>query len=73
MTLALQRSIHETGVLPVLRKLPSRLRETHYHDAYELLSLLWSLGYCEHLIPEAEIAAGVKVALSDFDPDEGAA
>jgi len=73
MTLAPRRSIHETGVLPVLGELHSRLPETRYHDAYELLSLLRSLGYYEDLIPEAEIAAAVEVARSDFDPDEGAA
>ena len=72
MTLAPQISIHETGVLPVLGELHSRLPETCYHEPYQLLSFLRSLAYCEDLIPEAEIAAVAEVARSDFDPDEGA-
>jgi hypothetical protein len=34
---------------------------------------LWSLNYTDELLDEAEIAAAVEVARTDFDPDEGAA
>ncbi len=56
-------------VLPMLRELYSRRPETRYLEPYELQSILWSLGYCEELIPEAEIAAAVEVARGDFAPE----
>ena len=58
-------------VLSLVRELYSRRPETRFLEPYELQSLLWSLGYCENLVPEGEIAAAVKVARADFDPDEG--
>lgn len=60
-------------VLPMLRELYSRRPETRYLEPYELQSLLWSLRYCEDLIPEGEIAAAIEVVRTDYDPDEGAA
>lgn len=47
--------------------------EARFLGPYELQSLLWSLDYCEDLIPEAAIAAAIEIARGDFDPDEGAA
>ena len=35
--------------------------------------LLISLGYTDHLADEAEIAAAIEVARTDFDPEAGAA
>lgn len=66
-----QRDSHEA--LPMLRELYSRRPETCYLDPYELQIVLWSLGYCEALIPEAEIAAAVELARGDFAPDAGVA
>jgi hypothetical protein len=60
-------------VLAMVRGLYSKRPETYYLEPYELQSLLWSLRYCEDLIPEGEIAAAIEVARTDFDPDEGAA
>ena len=60
-------------VLALIRELYSRRPETRYLEAYELQSLLWSLGYCDDLIPEHEIAAAIEVARMDSDPEEGAA
>jgi hypothetical protein len=57
----------------MVRDLYSKRPETYYLEPYELQSLLWSLSYCDDLIPEAEIAAAIEVARSDFDPDAGAA
>ena len=64
-------SIDHPDVLGLLRELYSRRPETRFLEPYELQSLLWSLGYCEDLIPEAEIAAAIEVARRDFGPDEG--
>jgi hypothetical protein len=57
----------------LVRELYSRRPETRYLEPYELQSLLWSLGYCEELIPESELAAAIEVAQTDLDPDVGAA
>jgi hypothetical protein len=64
---------NQPDVLGLVRELYSRRPEARCLEAYELQSLLWSLGYCEELIPEAEIGAAIEVARTDFDPDEGAA
>ena len=60
-------------VLSMVRELYSRRPEARYLEPYELQSLLWSLGYTDELIDEAEIAAAIEVARTDFDPDEEAA
>jgi hypothetical protein len=60
-------------VLAMVRDLYSKRPEARCLEPYELQSLLWSLGYCEDLIPEAQIAAAIEVARTDLDPDEGAA
>ena len=60
-------------VLPMVQELYSRRPETRYLEPYELQSLLWSLGYCEDLIPENEIAGAIEVARTDYDPGQGAA
>jgi hypothetical protein len=63
----------DPDVLAMVRDLYIKRSETHYLEAYELQSLLCSLGYWDDLIPEAEIAAAIEVARTDLDPDEGAA
>jgi hypothetical protein len=69
MTLAPQnRILGRPDVLGWVRELHSRRPEARYLESYELQSLLWSLGYCEDLIPEGEIAA-VEVARTDWNPD----
>jgi hypothetical protein len=62
-----------SNLLAVLRDLYSKRPETYYLEPYELQSLLWSLSYCDDLIPEPDIAATVEVARTDLDPDDGAA
>jgi hypothetical protein len=59
--------------LPMIRELYSRHPEILYLEPYELQSILWSLGYCEAMVPEAEIAAAIEVARGDFAPGAGAA
>ena len=63
---------NEPNLLASIRELFSRLPESRYHEPWELQHVLWSLGYCDDLIPEVEIAAAIEVARTDFDPDEGA-
>ena len=59
--------------LPMLRDLYSKHPDARYREPYKLQSLLWSLGYTDHLADEAEIAAAIEVARTDFDPEAGAA
>jgi hypothetical protein len=60
-------------LLAAIRELYSRLPETRFREAWELQHLLFSLGYCDGLAPEAEIAAAMEVARGDFDPEGAAA
>jgi hypothetical protein len=69
-----QNSIPDKPDVPALvRELYSRFPEARYRDPYELQSLVWSLGHCEDLIPEWEIAAAIEVARTDWTLDEGTA
>ena len=54
--------LHKPDVLALVWELHSRLPETRSREPYELQSLLWSLRYCEDLIPECEIAAAIEAA-----------
>ncbi len=59
--IAPHQSIHDhPDVLGLVRELHSRRPETRFLEPYELQSLLWSLGYCEDLIPEGEIAVALE-------------
>jgi hypothetical protein len=60
-------------MLAAVRELCSRRPETRCFEAWELQSLLFLLGYTNGLAPEAEIAAAIKLARTDWMPDEGAA
>lgn len=53
-------------LLPALRDLYSRHPEYWHHEQWELVHVLYSLGYVEDLVPEAEIAAAVEVARTDM-------
>lgn len=64
---------YEPNLLASVRELYSRRPETRFREAWELQHLLFSLGYSDGLVPEAEIVAAVEVARSDWMPDEGAA
>jgi hypothetical protein len=46
-------------LLAAIRELYSCRPEARFLEPYEVQSLLWSLGYCEDLIPEGEIAAAL--------------
>jgi hypothetical protein len=60
-------------IASLLRELYSRHPEYWHHEAWELAHVLFSLGYVNELLDEAEIAAAIQVARSDHDPDQGAA
>ena len=53
-------------LLPALRDLYSRLPEMYYRQPWELQHVLFSLGYTDDLVDEAEIAAAVEVARGDW-------
>jgi len=64
---------HEPNLLALVRELYSRRPETRSREAWELQHLLFSLGYCDGLVAEAEIAAAMEVARTDYDPEGAAA
>jgi hypothetical protein len=53
-------------LLPAVRELYSRLPETYYLEPWELQHVLFSLGYTDDLADEAQIAAAVEVARTDW-------
>jgi len=63
---------NDPNLLGSIRELFSRLSESRYRESWELQHLLFSLGYCDSLAPEGEIAAAMEVARTDWTPDEGA-
>jgi hypothetical protein len=54
----------------MLRELYSQHPEYRHHEAWELQWLLFALGYTNSLQNEAEIAAAVEIARTDYDPEE---
>jgi hypothetical protein len=60
-------------LLAAVRELFNRLPETRCLEPWELQHVLYSLGYTDDLAHEAEIAAAIDVARTDWTPDEGAA
>jgi hypothetical protein len=60
-------------LLAAVRELYSRLPETRYLEPWELQHILSSLRYTEDRADEAEIAAAIKVASTNFDPEAGVA
>jgi hypothetical protein len=60
-------------LLAAIRELYSRLPETRCLDAWELQHILFSLGYTDDLADDADIDAAIRVARTDWTPDEGAA
>jgi hypothetical protein len=63
----------DPNLLASIRELYSRRAETRFREAWEMQHILFSLGYTDGLADEAEIAAAIEVARTDFDPEMGAA
>jgi hypothetical protein len=64
---------HEPDLLALVRELYSHRPEAYFLEPWELQSLLYLLNFTDGLIPEADIAAAVQVARTDWMPGEGAA
>ena len=58
--------MNATQLLPAIRDLYSRQPEYFHHEPWELQHVLFSLGYTDDLVEEAEIAAAVEVARTDW-------
>jgi hypothetical protein len=58
--------VNAAQLLPSLRDLYSRLPEMYYRQPWELQHVLFSLGYTDDLVDEAEIAAAVEAARGDW-------
>jgi len=58
--------VNAAQLLPALRDLYSRLPEMYYRQPWELQHVLFSLGYTDDLVDEAEIAAAVEAARGDW-------
>jgi hypothetical protein len=58
--------VNAAQLVPCLRDLYSRLPEMYFHQPWELQHVLFSLGYTDDLADEAEIAAAVEVARTDW-------
>jgi len=63
--------MNSAQLLPSLRDLYSRLPEMYDLEPWELQSALFVLGYTEDLASEAEIAAAVEVARTDWPRNGG--
>jgi hypothetical protein len=58
--------VNASQLLPALRDLYSRLPETYGLQPFELQGVLYALNYTDELEREAEIAAAVEVARTDW-------
>ena len=58
--------MNSAQLLPALRDLYSRLPEMYFRQPWELQHVLYSLGYTDDLADEAQIAAAVEVARTDW-------
>jgi hypothetical protein len=64
---------HEPDLLALVRELYSRRPEALLLEVWELQHMPYSFNYTNGLAEEAEIAAAIKVARTDWTADEGAA
>ena len=59
-------------LLPVIRQLLSRHPEYAGHEAWELVHVLYSLGFVDDLVDEEELDAALQVARGDWTGGEAA-
>jgi len=58
--------VNAAQLVPCLRDLYSRSPEMYFRQPWELQHILFSLGYVDDLADEAEIAAAIEVARTDW-------
>jgi hypothetical protein len=58
--------VNSVQLVAAIRELYSRRPEYFHHEPWELQHVLFSLGYVNDLVVEAEIAAVVEVARGDY-------
>jgi hypothetical protein len=58
--------VNSAQLLPAIRELYSRPPEYFLHEPWELVHVLFSLGYVDDLADEGEIAAAAEVARTDY-------
>jgi hypothetical protein len=58
--------VNSIQLVDAIRELYSRHPEYFLHESWELVHVLFSLGYVEDLADEGEIAAAVEVARGDY-------
>jgi hypothetical protein len=58
--------VNAAQLLPAVRELYSRLPETYDLEPWEIVHVLYSLGHTDDLVCEAEVAAAVEVARTDW-------
>ena len=58
--------MNSVDLLPHVREIYSRLPDTFHLVAWEMQSLLFSLGYTDELEDEGEITAAIEVARDDW-------
>ena len=63
----------EPNLLALIRELYSRRPETRHLEAWELQHVLFSLSHTNDLAGEAEIDAAIKIARTDWMPEEATA
>ena len=59
-------SVGSAELLLAIRNLYSRRPEYFHHEPWELVHVLFSLGYVDDLADEGEIAAAVEAARGDY-------
>ncbi len=58
--------MNSAQLLPAIRDLFSKRPEYWHHEPWELVHVLFSLGYVDDLVDEGEISAAVEVARTDM-------
>jgi hypothetical protein len=58
--------VNSWQLLLAIRDPFSKRTEYYYHEPWELQHVLFSLGYVDDVVDEAEIAAAVEVARGDY-------
>jgi hypothetical protein len=61
-----------TELVPLVRQLLSECPQYANHEGWELVHVLYSLGYVDDLLDEGELDAALQVAQTDWTGGEAA-